>query len=183
MMRRSSTWVVSALALVLTTTACVSKRAPVYEFEWESWKAPAAEESAPLGGEALSQMRYELERAHGDMAHYRATIESLEERRDKDAIHLFTAFLDAYIGLHLQPLLQSEWQSRHPELASLDANLRIAQAELLAHMHEPARMEEVMVEIRNRFAGRDNMLVEIGPNEQAALSDALVQLEQRRRES
>ena len=52
---------------------------------------------------------------------------------------LFTGFLDAYMGLHLDPMLGSEWQSRHPELMGLDANLRLMKAVVLIQMRSPRR--------------------------------------------
>ena len=85
----------------------------------------AAEQSTPLGGAALGQRKQDMQRAHRDMLHFHTTLESLQERKDRNGLVLFSQFLDAYMGLHLDPLLTSEWQSRHPELMALDANLRL----------------------------------------------------------
>jgi hypothetical protein len=89
---------------------------------------------------------------------------------------LFSNFLSAYMGLHLDPLLRSEWQSRHPELMALDANLRLAQAEVLIQMRDPRRVQAVLDEIRSRFGGRDGMLVESPSGGQGTLRDALKRL-------
>jgi len=150
------------MLLACVAPGCITKRSDVYSFEWETIVPAGAEESAPLGGEALAQMRYELERARRDMDHYRATFASLEGRGDKDGMLLFSAFLDAYMGMHLDGLLRSEWQSRHPELGGLDANLRIAQLGLLERMHDSRRMLEVMREIEERFALNEDFTCALG---------------------
>lgn len=140
----------------------------------------ATEASAPLGGEALVQHKREMQRAHRDMAHFHATLASLNQRRDKNGLVLFSRFLDAYLGLHIDPLLAGEWQSRHPELTALDANLRFAKAELLIQLRMPRRAQAVMDQIEERFQGREDMLVDYPFGESRSLGEGLQMLHERK---
>lgn len=140
----------------------------------------AAEQNTPLGGTALTQRRHDMQRAHRDMLHFHTTLESLQERRDRNGLLLFSQFLDAYMGLHLDRLLDSEWQSRHPELMALDANLRLVKAEVLIQMHSPQRVQQVIDELRERYAGREEMLVEFPIGKQGTLRDGLRRLSDRK---
>ena len=140
----------------------------------------AAEASAPLGGEALVQRKHEMRRSYGDMIHFHATLESLHHRKDKNGRRLFNKFLGAYLGIHVDPLLAGEWQSRHPELTALDANLRFAKAELLVALRMPRRAQAVMDEIEVRFQGREDMLVDYPFGEQRSLGEGLQMLRDRK---
>jgi hypothetical protein len=140
----------------------------------------AAEQSTPLGGAALVQRRQDMQRAHRDMLHFHTTLESLQERKDRNGLVLFSQFLDAYMGLHLDPLLASEWQTRHPELMALDANLRLVKAEVLIQMRSPQRVQQVIEELRERYAGREDMLVEFPIGKQGTLRDGLKRLSERK---
>jgi len=140
----------------------------------------AAEDSAPLGGEALTQRKHEMQRAYTDMAHFHDTLASLQFRRDKNGLVQFGEFLDTYLGTHVDPLLAGEWQSRHPELDAIDANLRFAKAELLIQLRSPRRAQAVIDEIERRFRGREQMLVDYPFGEQRPLGDGLELLRSRK---
>ena len=142
--------------------------------------ATSAEQSAPLGGEALTQHKLELRRAYKDVIHFNATLESLDRRRDRSGQTLFRSFLDAYLGMHLEPLLSGEWQSRHPELTALDANLRFAKAELLIRMREQRRAQRVIEEIERRYAERDDMVVGYPLGQEGTLREGLEVLRDRK---
>lgn len=142
--------------------------------------APVAEESTPLGGAALAVRKGELRRAHRDMTHYDATLESLLEHRDRSGTILFGQFLDAYMGTHLDPLLTHQWQSRHPEVAALDASLRLAKADVLVRMRQTRRAQEVIDDLTTRYAGRENLLVEYPIGGQTTLAEALESLSTRK---
>jgi hypothetical protein len=141
---------------------------------------PRVQESAPLGGEGLSLRKRDLRRAHRDMSHYHTTLANLRARKDRSGLIVFNRYLDAYLYLHLTPLLEAEWQSRHPELMVLDANLRLAEADVLVRMHETRRAQRVINELRRRFAGRENLLVEYPIDGQTTLEQALRSLEERK---
>lgn len=159
-----------ALTGLVLLCACASERGFGEDF---ARLEPLPEASAPLGGDALIQMKLDLRRAHRDMAHYVATLESLQHRRDSNGLALFGQFLDAYMGLYLDPLLRAEWQSRHPELMSLDADLRLLWADALIRIRERGRAQKVIDTTAARFAGREDMLVDYPVGAQSTLGEAL----------
>ena len=78
------------------------------------------------------------------------------------------------------PLLAGEWQSRHPELNAIDANVRFAKAELLIQLGETRRAQAVMDEIERRFHGREDMLVDYPFGDHRALGEGLELLRNRK---
>jgi hypothetical protein len=165
------------LLLAALASACVGvDRAPADLLP----DASAAEASTPLGGEALVQRKHEMRRAHADMIHFHQTLQSLHHRGDKNGLVLFSQFLEAYLVVHVDPLLAGEWQSRHPELTALDANLRFAKAELLIQLRLPRRAQEVMDQIEQRFHGRADMLVDYPFGHQRPLGEGLEMLRERK---
>ena len=162
-------------ALVLATAfglACASDEA----IDLEEVRA----NEAPLGGEALLQRKHDLERAHRDLLHFHATLTSLVDRHDSRSIGLFDSFLAAYLAEYLDPLLRSEWQSRHPELAGVDASLRFAKAELLIQMRYPSRVQKAIEEIERRFQGREALLIDYPVGRQGTLGEGLQLLRDRK---
>jgi hypothetical protein len=133
----------------------------------------ASEEEAPLGGEALAQRRLDLTRAWRDLLHFDETMQSLVDRKDSRSVALLDTYLSQYMGEHLDPLLRPQWQSSHPEVMALDANLRFMKAEILAEMRYTRRVQETIDDIQARFAGRESMLVEYPVGEQRSLGEAL----------
>lgn len=168
---------VTLLLSTLTSVGCVMNRGAPADLLPDNSKAEA---STPMGGEALLQRKHEMRRAYGDTIHFHATLASLHHRDDKNGRRLFTKFIDAYLGIHVDPLLAGEWQSRHPELAGLDANLRFAKAELLVALGEPRRAQAVMDQIELRFQGREDMLVDYPFGEQRSLGEGLQMLRDRK---
>lgn len=142
-------------------------------------KASGSEASAPLGGEALVQRRLELDRTFRDLTHFHTTLESLNRRDDRSATLLFSEFLDHYIAKHVLPMLEGEWQSRHPEVAVLDVNVRLAVAELWLQMGSPSRTDEMLEAIERRYAGREQMLVAYPFGSQSTLREGIDRLRNR----
>ena len=140
----------------------------------------AVEEEAPLGGEALAQRRMDLDRAWRDLLHFDATMQSLVDRKDSRSVALLDSFLDQYMGTHLDGLLSPTWQSSHPEVMALDANLRFMKAEILTQMRYTRRVQESIDDIEDRYMGRESMLVEYPVGEQRALGEALEMLRERK---
>ncbi len=134
---------------------------------------PVAEETAPLAGTALEQRKERLTRAQHDLAHFHTTLESLYYRDDRDGMHRMRRFTDAYLSMHVDRLLLHEWQSRHPEVAVLDASLRLAKADVLLRMRQFERAGEVFGQLERRFEGRDNLLVEYPIGTRRPLGEAL----------
>ena len=79
-------------------------------------KASAREASAPLGGEALAQRKLELDRSYRDLGHFLNTLDGLHRRKDRSGLVMFGEFADFYATKHVIPMLEAEWQSRHPEV-------------------------------------------------------------------
>ncbi len=162
---------VGALALALATTQLVGCAAGVREPA--DVVAEVVEDEAPLGGEALAQRRTDLDRAWRDLLHFDATMQSLVDRKDGRSVSLLDDFLAQYMEQHLDPMLRPLWQSSHPEVMALDANLRFMKAEILAQMRYTRRVQETIDDIRIRFQGRESMLVEYPVGEQRPLGEAL----------
>jgi hypothetical protein len=170
-------------AALLAIAACAALFACASSTEFQDvlvLEPTAAEQSMPLGGTALAQRKQDMQRAHRDMMNFHTTLESLHDRKDRNGLMLFSQFLDAYIGMHLDPLLASEWQSRHPELMALDANLRLVKAEVLIQLRSPQRVQQVIEELKKRYAGREDMMVEFPIGKQGTLRDGLKRLGERK---
>ncbi len=164
-----------AVTLVSLLSACMTDG-----FDQVAIQQIEVEESAPLGGEALAQRKVEMQRALSDMRAFHETMASMIDRRDSRSISVFDNFMAMYMGTHLDPLLRPEWPSGHPELISLDANLRFTQAEILVQMRYPRRVQRVIEDIDRRYQGRGNMLVDYPIGEQNTLAEALEMLKDRK---
>ena len=93
---------------------------------------------------------------------------------------MLDGFLNEYMGRHLDGLLRPQWQSSHPEVMALDANLRFMKAEILAQMRYTRRVQEAIDDIEDRFQGRERMLVEYPVGEKRELAKALELLRDRK---
>jgi hypothetical protein len=137
-------------------------------------------DEAPLGGEALAQRKHDLDRALGDLGAFSRTLTSLIERRDDGGIDTMEPFVLAYLGQHLDALIRPEWTSDHPEVAAIDANLRFMKAELLIQLRRTREVQRVIDDIRARYEGRGQMLVEYPLGQQTTITDAIEQLKNRK---
>lgn len=162
----------ASLGLALGLAGCASNDGPS---ETEAAQQAALEETA-LNGEALSQRRTDLMRAWRDLVRLDVTMQALSDRNDSPSIVLLDNFIAEYMAKHLDPLLKPEWQSSHPEVMALDANLRFMKAQLLSNMRYPRKVQESIDDIEDRFEGRESMLVEYPVGEQRALGEALEML-------
>jgi hypothetical protein len=167
----------AALAALILGVACASSPELPPGFLDER---TAVEENTPLGGESLAQRKLEMKRAYSDLVHFYVTLESLHQRRDRNGLILFSEFTETYMGEHLDPLLRNEWQSQHPEVMGIDANLRFVQAEVLMQMGDPGGVQRVIDEIERRFRGHENMLVDYPIGDQSPLGQALQILRDRK---
>jgi len=135
---------------------------------------------APLGGEALTQRKHDLERALGDLGAMNRTLTSLIERRDDGGLDAMEPFVLGYVGQHLDALIRPEWTSDHPEVAAIDANLRFMKAELFIQLRRTRDVQRVLDDIRARYDGRGNMLVDYPLGEQNTITDAIEKLKNRK---
>ncbi len=154
--------------------------APGMDLAYEEAAMMAAEEEAPLGGEALSRRRLDLTRAWRDLLHFNETMQSLVDRKDSRSVALLDGYLSQYMGQHLDPLLRPKWQSSHPEVMALDANLRFMKAQILTEMRYPRRVQKAIDDIELRFEGRESMLIEYPVGELRSLGEALELLRNRK---
>jgi hypothetical protein len=165
-----------ALIVTVLCTALVACTAPGYgPTDFGSTEKPA-EEASPTGGGTLDQRRENLTRMYKDLVHFRTSLDDAEERGDRPTAVALGYFVDAYIGMHLDPMLAGEWQSRHPELWGLDADLRLSKADVLVRMNERSRAEDVLAELDTRYAGREDMLVHYPVGSQTPLGKAIALL-------
>jgi len=167
-------WIAGALALTLG--GCLGSKQP--DTHWVG-TAPAVEETAPLAGAALEQRKQQMVRAQRDLAAFQTTLESLYYRDDRDGLKRMARFADNYLTLNVDRLLSHEWQSRHPEVSVIDANLRLAKADILLRMDQRDRAGHVLDEIQRRFQRRDDMLIEYPLGTQRKLGEALKLLRDR----
>ena len=159
----------ASIGLALALGGCAAKEGPN---EAEVAQRAALEETA-LNGEALSQRRTDLMRAWRDLVRLDTTMQTLSARGDSRSIVLLDNFIAEYMAKHLDPLLHPRWQSAHPEVMALDANLRFMKAQLLSNMRYPRKVQDSIDDIEKRFEGRESMLVEYPVGEQRSLGDAL----------
>lgn len=167
--RRTLIWVAPFMLFLPLFGCATGGLDPVYD---EAARI-AAEEEAPLGGEALSRRRMDLMRAWRDLRHFDETMRSLTDRKDTRSVALLDGFLAQYMGQHLDPMLRPRWQSSHPEVMALDANLRFMMAQIFADMRYPRRVQQAIDDIQTRFEGREGMLIEYPVGEQRSIGEAL----------
>ena len=161
-------WIAAVGCTVLA--ACASSGYRPAEFG--STEKPA-EEASPLGGASLDLRRENMTRMYKDLVHFRRSLDDSEKRGDRTTTVALSYFVDAYIGMHLDPMLAGEWQSRHPELWGTDADLRLAKADVLLRMHERGRANDVLAELGTRYAGREDMLVHYPVGSESPLGKAV----------
>ena len=121
---RSRTLLASAL-LALMAFGCASGPRLPKDVTLEDEAAPQPANN-PLGGVSLAQRRIELERTQKDLVHFASTLDSLQLRREQNGLVLFKGFVDEYLGTYVDPMLGTDMHSKNPELASLDAGIRLA---------------------------------------------------------
>jgi hypothetical protein len=169
--RTRAVWIVTLLCAALG--ACSSGGGGPRNF---GATEKSAEEAGPLGGPSLSQRRETMERMYKDLVHFRTAIDHAGLRGDDAAEGQLAYFVGAYVSMHLDPILDGEWQSRHPELFGLDADLRIAKADVLMRMGERGQANGVLDEVSKRYAGRADMLVHYPVGRQTPLGKAVTLL-------
>lgn len=137
-------------------------------------------EEAPLGGEALAQRKQDMERALGDLGSFNKTLTSLIERRDDGGLDAMEPFVLGYFGQHLDQLIEPAWPSNHPEVAGMDANLRFMKAELLIQLRHTRKVQNVIDDIRERYEGRQQMLIDYPLGQQSTIEGGIEKLKNRK---
>ncbi len=175
MIRKLTTRLLALGLVALFATACAIDPRTSYVDEGDL----SIHNIRPVGGEALAQRKTELLRSLRDMRSFRDTIESLKDRDDDLGVETFRHFMNRYMVTHLDPLLTPGWQSSHPELILVDANLRFIQAEVLIELGYSRWTNDSIKEITLRYEGRGNMLIDYPTGTQTTLREALVILHNR----
>ncbi|HTO52325.1 MAG TPA: hypothetical protein VMR50_02980 [Myxococcota bacterium] len=139
----------------------------------------SAEEAAPLGGPSLDQRRENMARMYRDLVNFQTSLRDSQERGDRTTTNALAFFIGSYMNMHLDPLLDGEWQSRHPELWGLDADLRLAKCDVLIRMKDTSKASKTLDEIAARYKGRDDMLVHYPLGSESPLGKALKLLRDR----
>jgi hypothetical protein len=167
---RHSLVTLALAASVAVTLGCGSKTYLAKDF---GKPEKSAEEAAPTGGPSLDQRRENMTRMYKDLVHFRTSLRDAQERGDRTTTNALALFMGSYMEMHLDPLLDGEWQSRHPELWGLDADLRLAKADVLIRMNEKSRAAKTLDEIVTRYKGRDDMLVHYPLGSESPLGKAV----------
>lgn len=164
-------WVrLAGFALLAAALGCGSKTYLAKDF---GRAEKSAEETAPLGGPSLDQRRENMTRMYKDLVHFRTSLRDSQERGDRTTTNALAFFIGSYMNMHLDPLLDGEWQSRHPELWGLDADLRLAKADVLIRMNDTGRAQKTLDELAARYKGRDDMLVHYPLGSESPLGKAI----------
>jgi hypothetical protein len=129
--------------------------------------------SKPLGGETLAEIRREMQRTHGDLVRHLRTLDSMLLRGEDDGLQLFKDFFYGYMDDHVEPLLAKDWTSHHPEIGGLDAGIRFVAIEVLAKLESPHRAEALIDDLKLRFRGKQDLLVDYPVGRRTKLEKAL----------
>jgi hypothetical protein len=140
--------------------------------------APLARSQKPLGGETLAEKHRAMQRTRDDLVRHLQTLDSLQRRRDRDGLVLFESFITGYMDDHVEPLIAKDWTSRHPELAGLDASIRFVSIEILSKLKAYQRAEALIDEVKLRFRGREDLMVDYPVGKRTSLAEALELVEE-----
>jgi len=134
--------------------------------------------SKPLGGETLAEIRREMQRTHSDLVRHLKTLDSMLLRGDDSGLKLFKDFFYGYMDDHVEPLLAKDWTSHHPEIGGLDAGIRFVAIEALSKLESPHRAEALIDDVKLRFRGKHDLLVDYPVGRRTKLDKALELVEE-----
>lgn len=136
-------------------------------------EAELARTSKPLGGQTLAEQHSAMARTRADLVRHLKTLDSMRLRGDSNGLVLFETFIDDYMDEHVDPLLARDWTSSHPELAGLDAGIRLVSIELLSKLRSPNRAQSMIDDMKLRYRGREDVMVEYPVGKRTPLTNAL----------
>lgn len=134
--------------------------------------------SKPLGGETLAEKHRLMQRTHADLVRHLKTLDAMARRGDGDGIQLFKTFFYSYMDEHVEPLLAKEWTSHHPEIGGLDAGIRFVAIEVLSKLEAPHRAEALIDDVKLRFRGRGDLMVDYPVGRRSNVNKALELVEE-----
>jgi hypothetical protein len=162
----------AALALAGALAGCASyEPVPLEDVE-------AVRVTKPLGGETLAEKRRTMERTHADIVRNLRTLDSMLRRGDDAGIQLLKTSFYGYMDEHVEPLLAKDWTSHHPELGGLDAGIRFVAIEVLSKLESPHRAEAIIDDVKLRFRGRGDLMVEYPVGRRTPLDKAIELVEE-----
>ena len=167
-----------ASATLLTGSLAGCSIAPVVGRPNMTATVPMEAETAPLSGEALGQRKLEMRRAAHDLVHFGATVETLRMRRD-GGLRDFQDFMESYVAVQVDPLLIGNEASEDPQVAVLDAQLRLVKADLLIETRDFWTARDVINDIEDIYGARTSMLVAYPVGRQNTLAEAIAYLHER----
>ncbi|MGH0038323.1 MAG: hypothetical protein ACQGVK_25095 [Myxococcota bacterium] len=162
----------SALALGACSTAAVMGRSET------TATRPEQEIAGPLSGEALAQRKIEMRRSAKDLVHFGATVETMRLRRDRGRGD-FQEFMDRFLADRVDPLFHGTESTDDPELAVLDAELRLMKAELLIETKDFWSAGDIIDSVESRYGGRRSMLVRFPVGQQSTIAASIDYLRER----
>ncbi len=162
----------TALALASLLGGCASYE-PVPLEDVETTRV-----SKPLGGETLAEKHREMQRTHADLVRNLQTLDSMLRRHDDDGIQLLKESFYRYMDDHVEPLLAKDWTSHHPALGGLDAGIRFVAIEVLWKLESPHRAEALIDDVKLRYRGRGDLMVDYPVGRRANVNKALELVEE-----
>jgi succinate dehydrogenase flavin-adding protein (antitoxin of CptAB toxin-antitoxin module) len=140
-------------------------------------EARLREEAIQHSEQRLFQRQRELERARGDLVHFQTTRRHMTDHYSRWGLRGYDRILARFVDERVDPLLANEWQSSHPELARLDADLRLLRVEAQIDMRSRWAARRSLRDIARRYKGQEQMLVSHRPGQRITLAEGLAILE------
>lgn len=139
-------------------------------------QSPVLESRSHTAGEELAQKKVEMRRARNDLVSMQQTLRTLRRHRSENELLVFEPFVRRYLRQRVEPLVDGEQASWHPDLAPLDANLRLAEAGVLIELGDRWRVQRLLDDMERRFRGMESLLVETPEGEKRTLGQGLEEL-------
>jgi len=169
---RDALEVVLVLVPLLACLLSACSTAPVLGRD-ETYATPVETEmTGPLTGEALAQRKIEMRRAARDLVQFGATVETMRLRRDRDRDD-FEDFVAHFLRERVDPLFAGTETNEDPELAVLDAELRLVKAELLIETTDYWNAGDVIDQVEDRYGDRQSMLVRFPVGRQSTIAESI----------
>ncbi len=129
-----------------------------------------------LSGEALSQRKYSMRRIRRDLGSFRQTLEQLERHGKATGIDRFEQFVRPFIEMRVDPLIQADDPTSHPELRPFRAELLLSKAVLMHAMEDPREVKRTIGRLEKEFASMTSMLVLYPTGEAVTLEQSIALL-------
>jgi hypothetical protein len=169
---RAALAALTALALSACSSAAILGRSET------TATRPEQTISGPLSGEALVQRKIEMRRSARDLVHFGATVETMRLRRDRGRDD-FEGFMDRFLADRVDPLFVGTESTDDPELAVLDAELRLMKAELMIETKDFWSAGDIIDSVESRYGARRSMLVRFPVGQQNTIAASIEYLRER----